>query len=333
MAGLLAFAGPVTFLVGAISVMRAPTPGDLVRVMLWWLLYGLALWALLLATGYGDQRLGNGFGRAARGAIWLVFAGATATVVTVSTAGRADVLTEQGVVLSAMTMHLHAGVFSFMMVLLYLAHLQHSHWRTAATARLSRAQAAQREAGADMARSRLAAVQARIDPQLLFGMLEAVRAAYRVDAARAECLLDELIAFLRAALPILGANSSSVPHEAALAQACVRLHVLAGANRASLKLMVSPEAMHARFPPGVLLPLLDDSLRAQAGPCILTATRQADACRLLLQLPRPPSQPVLARVQALLADIHRASAQLTLEPAGGKIDHCVIGVQVPYELA
>ena len=91
--------------------------------------------------------------------------------------------------------------------------------------------------------------------------------------------------------------------------------------------------MHARFPPGVLLPLLDDSLRAQAGPCILTATRQADACRLLLQLPRPPSQSVMVRVQALLNDIYRASAKLTLEPAGGKIDPCVIYLQVPYELS
>ena len=333
MAGLLAFAAPVTFFVGAFSVMREPTPADLIRLLLWWLLYGLELWALLLIAGYGEQRLGDRCGRVARGAVWLLFACATAVGVTVSTTGRADVLAEQGVVQSALTMHLHAAVFSFTMVLLFLAHLRRSHRRAAATARLAAAQAAQREARADIARARLAAVQARIDPQLLFGMLEAVRAAYQSDAARAECLLDELIAFLRAALPTLRAGSSSVPHEAALAQACVKLHALAGAGEASLSVAVSAEAMHARFPPGVLLPLIDDALRTQPGPCTLRATRQAGACRVMLALPQAPSQAVLARVRALLAEVYGASAQLTLAAAGEKIDQCVVVVQIPYELA
>lgn len=333
MAGLLAFAAPVTFFVGAVSVMREATPADLFRLLLWWLLYGLELWALLLIAGYGDQRLGSRCGRVTRGAIWLLFACATAVGVTVSTTGRAGVLAEQGVVQSALTMHLHAAVFSFTMALLFLAHLRRSRTRATATARLVAAQAAQREALGGIARARLSALQARIDPQLLFGMLEAVRVAYRVDAARAECLLDELIAFLRAALPALRASSSGVSHEAALARACARLHALAGASEASLKLLVSAEAMHARFPPGVLLPLLDDALRTQPGPCTLSATRQAGACRLLLQLPRPPSQPALLRVRALLTEVYGASAQLTLAAAGEMIDQCVIVVQIPYELA
>lgn len=333
MAGLLAFAAPVTFFVGAFSVMRAPTSDDFVRLLLWWLLYGAELWALLLAAGYGDQRVVDRCGPVTRGAIWLLFACVVAVGVTISTAGRADVLAGQGVVQNSLTMHLHAAVFSFTMVLLFLAHLQRSRVRAASTARLAAAQAAQREARADIARTRLAAVQARIDPQLLFGMLEAVRAAYQSDAARAECLLDELIAFLRAALPTLRANSSSVPREAALAQACVRLHALAGATGASLSVAVSAEAKHARFPPGVLLPLLDDALRARAGLCMLSSTRQSDFCRLILALPAAPSQAVLERVQTLLADLYGTAAGLTLDSAGEMIDGCVASVQIPYELA
>jgi Histidine kinase len=350
MAGLLAFAAPVTFFVGAFSVMREPTAGHLIRLMLWWLLYGLELWALLLVAGFGDQRLGHRCGRVTRGTVWLLVACATAVVVTLSTAGRADLLAGQGVVQSSLTMHLHAAVFSFTMVLLFLAHLRRSHSRAAATARLVAAQAAQREARADIARARLAAVQARIDPQLLFGMLEAVRAAYRVDAARAERLLDELIAFLRAALPALRAGSSSVAHEAALAQACARLHALAGAGDASLSVEVSAEAMHARFPPGVLLPLLDDALRARAGVCRLSSSRQADSCCVMLALPQAPSQVALSRVKSLLADLYGASARLTLDAAdpaahGGTLRYLrangivsdreghTVMVQIPYELA
>ena len=51
MAGLLAFAGPLTFFTGALSVMRAPAALDLARLGLWWSLYGVSLWCLLLITG------------------------------------------------------------------------------------------------------------------------------------------------------------------------------------------------------------------------------------------------------------------------------------------
>ena len=197
MAGLLAFAAPVTFFFGVLSVMREPTAADMTRLALWWLLYGFELWGLLLVIGYAGQRLAPHCGRVARVAIWLLSACATAVGVTVSTAGRAGVLGAQGVVQGALTMHLHAAVFSFTMALLFLAHLRRSRTRQAAAARLACAQAAQRDARRGIAQARLAAVQARIDPQLLFGMLEAVRRSYAVDAVRAECLLDELIAFLR----------------------------------------------------------------------------------------------------------------------------------------
>lgn len=333
MAGLLAFAAPVTYFVGAISVMRDPTPEPLVRLMLWWLLYGLELWALLLIAGYGDQRLGSRCGRVTRAALWLLFACVTAVSVTVSTAGRADVLAEQGVVQSSLTMHLHAGVFSFTMALLFMAHLRRSRTRAAASARLASAQAAQRETRAGLARTRLAAVQARIDPQLLFGMLEAVRRAYQVDAARAECLLDELIAFLRAALPPLRTSWSSLSHEATLAQAFVRLHALAGACEVDLSLCVSAQAIHARFPPGVLLPLLDDVLRASPGSCRMDVTRQADVCCVQLALPYPPSEEAMGRVDALLADLYGKSAQLTLTITGEGMKLPTVVMQIPYELA
>ena len=58
--------------------------------------------------------------------------------------------------------------------------------------------------------------------------------------------------------------------------------------------------MHARFPPGVLLPLLGDALRVRAGPCKLSATRCARNCRHVLALSARPSDAILARVRSLL---------------------------------
>ena len=331
MAGLLAFAAPVTFFFGALSVMRDPTAADMARLALWWLLYGFELWGLLLAIGYADQHLAPRCGRYGRSAIWLLSACAIAVGVTVSTAGRAGVLAEQGVVQGALTMHLHSAVFSFTMALLFLGHLRRSRTREVAAARLACAQAAQRDARRSIAQARLAAVQARIDPQLLFGMLEAVRCSYAVDAVRAECLLDELIAFLRAVMPQLRAASSSVPREAELARRYAGLHRLAGASDACVTLDVSAQMLHARFPPGVLLPLLDDALRTRAGSCTLTAIGgQAGGCRLALTLPARPSGSVVARVRALLADVYGGLADLKIDDASGVF---IATVQVPYEVA
>ncbi|HEY1459534.1 MAG TPA: hypothetical protein VGH59_05705, partial [Casimicrobiaceae bacterium] len=58
MAGLLAFAVPVTFFPGAISAMREPTALDLAMLAVWYVLYGVELWSSLLVIGYFFQRLG-----------------------------------------------------------------------------------------------------------------------------------------------------------------------------------------------------------------------------------------------------------------------------------
>ena len=104
---------------------------------------------------------------------------------------------------SEQTLHLYSFTFALTMALLFFAHLQRSRRHEEAVARLAVAQAAQREAGRRIVQSRLQAVQARIDPQLLFEMLDAVRRSYAVDPQRAERLLDELTSFLRSALPRL----------------------------------------------------------------------------------------------------------------------------------
>jgi LytS/YehU family sensor histidine kinase len=78
------------------------------------------------------------------------------------------------------------------MAVLFFTHLQHSRTHADAAKRLAAAKAAQQEARRRIAYGQLKAVQARIDPQFLFDMLEAVRRAYETDPERAERLLDEL---------------------------------------------------------------------------------------------------------------------------------------------
>lgn len=330
MAFLLGFAGPVTFFTGSLSVMRGPSPADIVELGLWWTLYSVQLAALLLAMGYADERLRFPASRAVRGAVLFLCASVASAWVTVSTGGRAAILVNQGVVQSAVTMHIHASVISLTMGLLFMAHLRRARTHSLAAARLVAAQAAQRDSRRRSVQARLAAVQARIDPQLLFGMLDAVRRSCEADPQRAERLLDELIAFLRAALPRLRDSSSSVPREAQLACGYARLHALADDSSAGMELDLDRASAHARFPPGVLLPMIDDALRARAGRCTLTARREDDACRLLLRLPAQPSEAALARVRSLLAEVYGAAATLQVGSEGAV---SLVRVEVPYELA
>jgi len=330
MAGLLAFAAPLTFFTGALSVMRTPTASAVARLGLWWTLYGVSLWCLLLVTGHGCERLARPFGRRIRGGMWLLAACLAAALANLLTAGRATILIEQGLVQNAQTMQLHGFTVSFIMALLYFAHLRRSREHEEAAARLAAAQTAQRDARRRIAQARLQEVQARIDPRLLFEMLDTVRRLYLCDAARAERFLDELIAFLRAALPRLRTASSSLAREVELARAFVRLRALASASGLGMIIDVAPEAVHARFPPGVLLPLLDTAGRCSGGSCRLTATRPGDFCRLILTLDAAPSDASIERVQSLLRELYGTSGKLKTGSTTGAV---TVIVEVPYELA
>ncbi|HEU0203735.1 MAG TPA: hypothetical protein VFR86_25265 [Burkholderiaceae bacterium] len=86
-----------------------------------------------------------------------------------------SILIQQGLIHSAATAHLYAFSFSLVMALLYFEHLRCSRAHEQAAARLAAAQAAQRDARRRIVEARLQEVQARIDPQALFEMLDTVR--------------------------------------------------------------------------------------------------------------------------------------------------------------
>jgi hypothetical protein len=216
------------------------------------------------------------------------------------------------------------------MALLFFTHLQHSRAHADAAERLDAAKAAQRETRRRLAYGQLKAVQARIDPQFLFDMLEAVRRAYESDPGRAERLLDELVAFLRAALPRLQDASSTVPREAETARSLARLHALSADAPVEVTIDLADDALAARFPPGVLLPLLDEALQARAGACALAASRRGAVSLVVLTLPGAPSPATVERVRAVLDDLYGAAADLDVEPAG---DAVRASVRVPYERA
>ena len=129
-----------------------------------------------------------------------------------------------------------------------------------ARARLHAAELERTEAAKRTLESRLQAMQARVEPQFLFNTLAQVHDLYRVDAARGEQMLDELIAYLRAAMPRMRDTSSTVGQEIDLVRAYLAIVRLRLGERLSFEIETPAEVADARMPPMMLLPLVDHAI-------------------------------------------------------------------------
>ncbi|MEP6943097.1 MAG: histidine kinase [Betaproteobacteria bacterium] len=108
--------------------------------------------------------------------------------------------------------------------------------------------------------SRLLATQARVDPEFLFDSLERVRDLYEHDPATAERMLDDLIVYLRAALPSLAESTSTLRTEFAIAGAWLDIMQIRLGGRLSFAVADPVRWREARMPPMVLLPLVEHAI-------------------------------------------------------------------------
>jgi hypothetical protein len=108
--------------------------------------------------------------------------------------------------------------------------------------------------------SRLQAMQARVEPQFLFNTLAQVERLFEVDATLAARMLDDLIAYLRAAMPLMRDTSSTVAQEVELARAYLDIARLRLGERLRVAIDVPPEVGGERMPPMMLLPLIDHAI-------------------------------------------------------------------------
>lgn len=130
----------------------------------------------------------------------------------------------------------------------------------AALARMRAAEIERAHAAKRTLESRLQAMQARVEPQFLFNTLAQVRELNRASASRGERMLDELIAYLRAAMPKMRDTSSTVRQEIDLVRAYLGIARLRLGERFAFEVEPQEEAADARMPPMMLLPLVDHAI-------------------------------------------------------------------------
>jgi hypothetical protein len=129
-----------------------------------------------------------------------------------------------------------------------------------AAARMNAAQVQRADAQRRTLESRLQALQARIEPQFLFNTLAQVHELYDRDPVRGGEVLDDLIVYLRAALPHLRDSMTTLEQELKLASAYLSIVRVRLGGRLALHVDVSQAEAAARVPPMILLPLLDQAL-------------------------------------------------------------------------
>jgi LytS/YehU family sensor histidine kinase len=171
--------------------------------------------------------------------------------------------------------------------------------------------------------SQLQAMQARIEPRFLFDTLAQVHALYDLDDVRAGAMLDDLIAYLRAALPHLRRSTSTVGREVELTRAFINIAGSGADQPFEFRAVVDDAVTHAPLPGMLLLPLAQQALQHSTS-LRLDAHAAAGRIKLVLVvdgsgLAPQPSNTALNALRERLHALYDDAAVLALEavPQGG----------------
>lgn len=190
----------------------------------------------------------------------------------------------------------------------------------------ARAQAAQREA----AENQLRLLQSQLEPHMLFNTLANLRVLIATDPPRAQAMLDQLIAFLRATLAASRSGSHSLADEfARLADYLALMKVRLG-ERLRYDFDLPPELAGAAVPPLLLQPIVENSIKHAIEPSVEGGSIRVSAARegaqLVLRVSDTGAGPGeamqdgarfgLEQVRSRLAALHGAAASLALDAAG-----------------
>jgi Histidine kinase len=224
-----------------------------------------------------------------------------------------------------------------------LATFVHAGRRTALDARRRQHTAEQARAQAQRRKleSQLQALQARVEPMFLFGSLERIRSLYRTQASGASSMMEDLIVYLRAALPHLRESTSTVAQELTLVRAWLDI-VGRSAPGWRFEPEVDAAALSGRLPALLLLPLVQHAAADRGGaPVHLRLRVQRDGSALAIELVTSTDafaagvagQDLLEQLRERLLALYAGRASLGCGRAAGGATGSRAVVEMPFEVA
>ncbi len=213
------------------------------------------------------------------------------------------------------------------------------HWRDAQVARrlLHHSELRRAHGGQRLQQTRLLAMQAHVDPELLFAALRRIGILQRTDPPSADTLLSELIALLRALMPTDHAAASTVEHESKLGLSYLRV-VATAMKDMTFQVSVAAEASTARLAPMLLLPLLKAAIAAHRGVAPhwrLDAATRPGQLRITLSAAADKDDSSTAD-SAALQELHERlvvlhGTQASLAAASGPGTHLTLTLPLQYD--
>ena len=207
-----------------------------------------------------------------------------------------------------------------------------------ASARMNAAQVQRAELQRSVLESQLQALQARVEPQFLFGTLVQMRELYDINPAQGAQMADDLIVYLRAALPQMRDSNSTLAQELKLASAYLSIKQPQKSGVRS-DVAAPAGALNARVPPMMLLPLVDHMLSADRNPLEATSaieisvSAQAGVLRIAVSDRNAHGVPhdargVLHDIRERLHALYGERGKLHVGSSGGS---ACIALEIPYD--
>jgi hypothetical protein len=125
-------------------------------------------------------------------------------------------------------------------------------------------------------------MQAQVEPHFLFNTLASVQFLIDTEPPKANQMLGHLLAYLRAAVPQLRSDSTTLGQEVDLAQAYLSIMQMRMGSRLSFAIDVSANLRQHRLPPMLLMSLVENAVKhglepqAKGGTIRLSARRNDD---------------------------------------------------------
>ena len=206
-------------------------------------------------------------------------------------------------------------------------------------AEVARAELAGDELRASTAEARLQALQAQVEPHFLFNTLAHVKWLYRRDTERGRRMLDRFLDYLQAALPRVRQADTTLEQELELAHAYLDIQQIRIGGRLAFSIEVPEDIARLRFPPLMLLTLVENAIKHGIAPQTDGGTirirARADDRRLRIEVcdtgaglaQTSGSGMGLANVRARLSALFGAGARLVIEP---NVPHGVVAaIEIP----
>jgi hypothetical protein len=195
---------------------------------------------------------------------------------------------------------------------------------------------------AQMLEARLQVMQAQVEPHFLFNTLAHVQRLYQTDSARGRSMLDSFCGYLRAALPQMRGNGSTLGREVELARAYLETHRIRMGRRLRFEIEMPEELLAAALPPMMLLSLIENAIKHGLNPLrkggsirIVAASEDATLRVTVADTGAGLSTAAyhggdgvgLSNIRSRLAALYRGRARLTL--CGNAPHGVVANIEVP----